>query len=378
MRPLKLILCVVGLGTGGTETHVLELASRINRARFDLTVCSLKSGGCVADELRVRGIRVVSLGGAGKMDARVIVRLWRFIKREQPDVIQAFLFWANIAARLAGHFAKTIGVVSSYHDEVVPEGWLNRTIDRLTMKWTKYIVCCSEAVRRSVRRRIGGEKEQFIVIPFGVETNRFGNVVFLPDAALGLQEGLPVIGTVCRLVEPKKGLRFLLEAMAHLERESGKPVCQLLIVGEGPAERALRSLSEQLGIASRVIFSGMRRDIPQLLSLMEIFVLPSLYEGFGIAILEAMAAGKPVVASTVGGIPEFVVPGESGLLVPPGDSVALAAAIRQLLAQPEQAKAMGGRGQEHVRKHYSMESVVRQHEQLYEICAAQTSSLAAA
>jgi glycosyltransferase involved in cell wall biosynthesis len=111
---------------------------------------------------------------------------------------------------------------------------------------------------------------------------------------------------------------------------------------------------------------------------MEIFVLPSLYEGFGIAILEAMAAGKPVVASTVGGIPEFVVPGESGLLVPPGDSVALAAAIRQLLAQPEQAKAMGGRGQEHVRKHYSMESVVRQHEQLYEICAAQTSSLAAA
>jgi glycosyltransferase involved in cell wall biosynthesis len=375
MRPLKLILCVVGLGTGGTETHVLELASRINRARFDLTVCSLKSGGCVADELRERGIRVVSLGGAGKMDARVIVRLWRFLKREQPDVVQAFLFWANIAARLAGHFAETIRVVSSYHDEVVPEGWLNRMIDRLTMKWTKYIVCCSEAVRRSVERRIGGAKEQFVVIPFGVEINRFGHAVNLPGAALGLQEGLPVIGTVCRLVEPKKGLRFLLEALAHLERETGKPVCQLLIVGEGPAEEALRSLSEQLGIASRVVFSGMRRDIPQLLSLMEIFVLPSLYEGFGIAILEAMAAGKPVVASTVGGIPEFVVSGESGLLVPPGDSVALAAAIRQLLARPERAKAMGCRGQEHVRKHYSIESVVRQHEQLYETCAAQTSSV---
>jgi glycosyltransferase involved in cell wall biosynthesis len=378
MRPLKLILCVVGLGTGGTETHVLELASRINRARFDLTVCSLKSGGCVADELRARGIRVVSLGGAGKLDARVILRLWRFIKREQPDVIQAFLFWANIAARLAGHFAKRIGVVSSYHDEVVPEGWLNRTIDRLTMKWTKYIVCCSEAVRRSVEKRIGGEKQQFIVIPFGVETNRFGGAALLSGVALGLQEGLPIIGTVCRLVEPKKGLRFLLQAMAHLEQEAGKPVCQLLIVGEGPAEQNLRALSTQLGIASRVVFSGMRRDIPQLLSLMEIFVLPSLYEGFGIAILEAMASGKPVVASTVGGIREFVVSGESGLLVPPGNSVALAAAIRQLLAQPEQAKAMGCRGQEHVRKHYSIESVVRQHEQLYETCAAQIPSLAPA
>jgi glycosyltransferase involved in cell wall biosynthesis len=374
MKPLKLILCVVGLGTGGTETHVLELASRIDRARFDLTVCSLKSGGCVADELLARGIRVVSLGGTGKLDARVMLRLWRFIKREQPDVIQAFLFWANISARLAGHFAKTIGVVSSYHDEVVPEGWLNRSIDRLTMKWTKYIVCCSEAVRRSVEKRIGGEKEQFVVIPFGVETNRFRDIGMTSGATLGLQEGLPVIGTVCRLVEPKKGIRFLLEAMAQLEREAGKPVCQLLIVGEGPAEEALRSLSEQLGIASRVVFSGMRRDVPQLLSLMEIFVLPSLYEGFGIAILEAMAAGKPVVASTVGGIPEFVVSGESGLLVPPGDSVALATAIRQLLAQPERAKAMGCRGQEHVRKHYSIESVVRQHEQLYETCAVQTSS----
>jgi glycosyltransferase involved in cell wall biosynthesis len=376
MRPLKLILCVVGLGMGGTETHVLELASRINRARFDLTVCSFKSGGCVADELRARGIRVVSLGGTGKMDARVMLRLWRFIKHEQPDVIQAFLFWANVAARLVGHLAKTIRVVSSYHDEVVPEGLLNRAIDRLTMKWTKYIVCCSEAVRRSVGQRIGGQKEQFVVIPFGVETNRFGNVgIMMSGATLGLQDGLPVIGTVCRLVEPKKGLRFLLEAVARLEREVGKPVCQLLIVGEGPAEKSLRALSEQLGIASHVVFSGMRREIPQLLSMMDIFVLPSLYEGFGIAILEAMAAGKPVVASTVGGIQEFVVSGESGLLVPPGDSVALAGAIRQLLAQPEQAKAMGRRGQEHVRKHYSIESVVRQHEQLYEMCVAQTLSL---
>jgi len=166
--------------------------------------------------------------------------------------------------------------------------------------------------------------------------------------------------------------------MAHLEREAGKPVCQVLIVGEGPAEKTLRALSEQLGIGSRVVFAGMRRDIPQLLALMDIFVLPSLYEGFGIAILEAMATGKPVVASTVGGIPEFVVSGESGLLVPPGDSIALAAAIRQLLDQPERAKLMGRRGQEHVRQYYSIESVVRQHEQLYEMCVAQTSTLARA
>ena len=373
-RTTKVLLLVVGFDVGGTEAHVLELASRMDRRKFNVMVCSLKPLGRLGEELRARGVRVVSLSGSGKFDLRVLRRLWRLLKNEQPDVVQAFLFWANIAARLLSQLTPRCRVISSYHDEVVPEGWLKRGIDRLTMRWTKYIVCCSEAVRRSVGRRIGGEKEQFVVIPFGVEANRFGDAGKLSGTALGLQEGLPVIGTVCRLIEPKKGLRFLLEAVVHLEREAAKPVCQVLVVGEGPAEENLRALSAQWGIAPRVVFSGMRRDIPQLLSMLDIFVLPSLYEGFGIAILEAMAAGKPVVASRVGGIPEFVVSGESGLLVHPGDSIALAAAIRQLLAQPEQAKAMGRRGQEHVRKHYSIESVVRQHEQIYEMCVAQTSS----
>jgi glycosyltransferase involved in cell wall biosynthesis len=356
---------------GGTETHVLELASRIDRAKFDLTVCSLKSGGCVADELRARGIRVVSLGGTGKMDARVMLRLWRFIKHEKPDVIQAFLFWANVGARLVGKFSQTIRVISSYHDEVVPEGWLNRVIDRATMKWTKYIVCCSEAVRRSVELRIGGGKNRFVVIPFGVDTGRFHEARGIVRGPIALQNGLPVIGTVCRLVEPKKGLKYLLEAVAQLEQEAGKPVCQVLLVGEGPAEQSLRTLSERLGISPRVTFVGVRRDIPEMLSLMNIFVLPSLYEGFGIAILEAMAAGKPVVATAVGGIPEFVVPGQSGFLVPPGDAPALAKAMKQLLDEPEKARSMGCQGQEHVKKHYSIESVVRQHEKLYELCLAQ-------
>jgi glycosyltransferase involved in cell wall biosynthesis len=367
---IKVCLLAVGLGTGGTETHVLDLASRIDRRRFSLTVCSLKTGGCIADELRARGVRVVSLGGRGKLDVRVMLRLWRFVKREQPEVIQAFLFWANVAARIVGRLATNIRVIASYHDEVVSEGWLSRLVDRLTMKWCAQNVCCSEAVRRSVQTQIGMGDNRFVTIPFGVEIRGCAGVI-AAKAEVGLHDRWPVIGTVCRLVEPKKGLRFLLEAVALLGRNSGGPVCQVLIVGEGPAEESLRALSERLGIASQVVFAGMRRDIPQLLSLMDVFVLPSLYEGFGIAILEAMAAGKPVVATTVGGIPEFVIPGRSGLLVPPGDPIALAGAIKQLLDQPEKAKSMGRQGQEHVSNHYSIESVVRQHEHLYELCLAQ-------
>lgn len=365
-----MLLLAVGLDVGGTEAHVLELASRIDRSKFDVLVCSLKPVGRLGSELHARGIRVVSLNGAGKFDLRVIGRLWSVLRREQPDVVQAFLFWANVVALLCGRILRSFSVISSYHDEVVSEGWVNRVIDRTTMKWATHIVCCSEAVRRSVEQRIGGGKNNFAIIPFGVDTGWFREPRGISGRTIALQHELPVIGTVCRLVEPKKGLKYLLEAVAQLEQEAGKPVCQVLLVGEGPAEQSLRALSKRLGISARVAFAGVRRDIPEVLSLLNIFILPSLYEGFGIAILEAMAAGKPVVATMVGGIPEFVVSGQSGLLVPPGDAPALARAIKQLLDEPEKARAMGRQGQEHVTKHYSIESVVRQHEQLYELCLA--------
>jgi glycosyltransferase involved in cell wall biosynthesis len=366
---MKVLLLAVGLDVGGTETHVLELASGVDR-RFNVLVCSLKPLGVLGEELKARGVRVMSLGGRGKYDPRVLWRLWHVFREERPDVVQAFLFWANIAARLIGRLIPQSRIISSYHDEVVSEGWLNRAIDQTTMRWTKYMVCCSQAVRRTVEQRIGGDKEQFVVIPFGVDVNRFRDSEKTMAGSTPLKPGLPVIGTVCRLVEPKKGLKYLLEAVAQLEQEAGKPVCQVLLVGEGPAEQSLRALSERLGISARVGFAGVRRDIPEVLSLMSIFILPSLYEGFGIAILEAMAAGKPVVATMVGGIQEFVLSGQSGFLVPPGDAPALARAIKQLLDEPEKARAMGRQGQEHVKKHYSIESVVRQHEQLYELCLA--------
>ncbi len=364
----KVMLLAVGLGVGGTETHVLELASRIDRNKFDVMVCLLKTEGCLAKELRQRGVRVVSLDGQGKLDFRVLFRLWRLLRKERPDVVQAFLFWANVAARLVRQTSKKVFVVSSYHDQVIQEGWINRLVDRVTMRWANRLVCCSHAVRRSVKSRIGGREAQFVVIPFGVEAGRFRGVEALLRNELGLHERLPIIGTVCRLVEPKKGLRFLLEAVVQLEKEVDGHSCQVLIVGDGPAEEHLRVMAQQLGIASRVIFAGVRRDIPQLLPLLDAFVLPSLYEGFGIALLEAMAAGRPVVATTVGGIPEFVTHGETGILVEPGDATALARAIQTILANPEEACRMGLRGQRHVQENFEIATVVRRHEEVYEAC----------
>jgi len=362
----KLMLLAVGLGVGGTESHILDLASRIDRSRFEVIVCALKSGGRVADELQARGVRVVSLNGAGKLDARVLFRLLTLVQSERPDVIQAFLFWANIAARVCRRIFRAFPVISSYHDEIVSEGWLVRLVDRLTLKWTDGIVCCSEAVRRSVLSRIGGTGSRYTVIPFGVDVDRFKTDTAATRRELGLQDGGPVIGTVCRLVEPKKGLSVLLRAMDELKRRNGGRPCQLLIVGDGPAREELKSLRDRLGLSSWVVFAGTRRDIPRILQALDAFVLPSLYEGFGIAILEAMAAGKPVIATAVGGIPEFVVPGETGVLVEPGNASVLADAVETLLADSVRAKQMGSKGRALAQGSYGISKVVHQHEQVYE------------
>ncbi len=362
----KLMLLAVGLGVGGTESHVLEVASRLDRARFDVTVCALKGEDVIALELRKRGVRVITLGGRGKLDGRVVWKLWRLIRQERPEIIHAFLFWANLACRVLGKLLHVPLRISSYHDMEVGSGGYRLVADRLTAQWTHVMNCCSEAVRQSVRSRIGGEEAKYVTIPFGVDLSRFEGGGVLKKPELGLQEGPAVIGTVCRLVEPKKGLGILLEAVAQLRKQAPVPGCQLLIVGEGPAHESLRERSEKLGIAPWVVFTGMRRDVAGLLPLMDVFVLPSLYEGFGIAILEAMAARRPVVATAVGGIPEFVVHGQTGLLVPPGDPVALAAAVHSLLSHPEQARLMGVRGRERARDHFAIESVVRRHEELYE------------
>lgn len=365
-RRIKVMLLTVGLGVGGTEGQLLELASRLDRRRFEVGVCALKGADVIADEMRARGVRVIALDGKGTWDVRVLYRLYRVLLAERPDVIHAFLFWANFISRVLGRLLQVPVRISSYRDVLLWGRWRNRLCERLTARWAHAVTCCSEAVRLRVLSEVGGDEWKYLTIHNGVDMAGFHSYRTVTKRHVGLREGVPVIGTVCRLIEPDKGITVLLQGMAKLAGPPASLSCQLLIVGEGPARRQLHDLGERLGISSRVVFTGMRRDIADVLPLLDVFVMPSLSEGFGIAIVEAMAAGRPVVASAVGGIPEIVHHEETGLLVPPGDPDALAAALRDLVTRPDRARALGACGQQRARELFSIELAVKRHEDLYE------------
>jgi len=363
---LKVMLVTVGLGVGGTETQILEIASRLDRKRFDVLVCGLKKDRVVAEELRARGVRVSTLDGRGKGDLRVLYRLARLIRAERPDLIHAFLGVANLASSLAGRLVGVPVIVWSYRDVEVWKSQAHWLVDRAGARWAEAITCCSDAVRQFVLARLGGPASKMVTIHNGVDLEAFRAPGVASRPELSLRDGGCVIGTVTRLDEPKKGLTVLLHALAALARREGLPPWQCLLVGDGPARARLEALAAELGLSGRVVFAGMRRDVPRVLPALDLFVCPSLYEGFGIAIVEAMAAGRPVVASAVGGIPEIVVDQDTGLLVPPGDATALAEAMAALLARPDQARQMGLRGRERARKMFSIETTVERHRQLYE------------
>jgi glycosyltransferase involved in cell wall biosynthesis len=182
-------------------------------------------------------------------------------------------------------------------------------------------------------------------------------------ASLGIPAEAKTIGVVARLIA-YKGHRFFLQACQEIKRRH--PRATFLLIGDGPEAGSLAALSRQLGLQEAVRFLGTRSDIPQLLSLLDVVALPSLEEGFPNVVLEAMAAGKPVVATRVGGTPEAVIHRETGLLVPPKDPRALADAILEVLDDPQRANAMGQAGCERVRKAFDLSRMVQEIEALYE------------
>lgn len=368
-RPRRILYVITSSDTGGAESVLAELVPRLDRRRFAPYVCTLRAAGRVAQGLAAGGVPVLGLGMADRPRGGELLpgalALARWIDALEIDLVQSFLYRANTLAPLAGRLAARRPARVAVESSLAPPGApLTLLSARLARRLADRVVAVSAAVRDELVARFGARPERVVVIPNGVDLERYraGSGRQQARRDLGLPEGAFVAGAAGRML-PVKAFDRLLAAVPTLRRD-GLPV-HLALAGDGPQRRRLEEQARRLGIASSVSFLGVRGDMATFFAAVDAFVLPSLREGSPRALLEAMAAGRPVVASAVGGVPEIVEDARSGLLVPPGSSDDLAAALARLAADPALALGLGAAARQRVEDHFSLDAMVHAYQRLY-------------
>jgi glycosyltransferase involved in cell wall biosynthesis len=357
---------IPALPVGGAETLVFQMVRGLDRSRFAPAVAVLGDLGPMGEEIRRAGIEVVALEGfvgPGRLP-RLVPRLAGVFRARRIRIVHTHLYHGNYYGRLAALVARTPVVVASIHNVYDRVKLHRRWVNRLLGPRTDAILAGSESVRQDILRWDGVSPERVSVLPYGIDLTPYER---LPDrasarAALGLPDGVRVIGTVGRL-EIQKGHDLLLQSVARLDAE-GAGVC-LVLVGDGRERSGLERMASALGLGDVVRFLGTRRDLPAVLAALDLFALPSRWEGTPLALIAALASGLPVVATPVGGVPEILEDGVTGRLVPAEDVEALAHALRDLLGDLPAARALGARGKAYVKAHCSVEVMLRQLENLY-------------
>jgi glycosyltransferase involved in cell wall biosynthesis len=361
MRTLRVVHLVEGLGTGGLERVVQALVGHADGRRFAVEVLCAVKGGAVAREIEMAGARVRILG-VSAYGPRGILTAARAIRETEADLVHSHGHFAGVMGRAAAWWTGRAVAVHHLHtvDPTLEPRHLRR--ERFLLRLTRRVLCCSEAVARHAARDLGAPPGLLAVIPNGIDPPPpAGRDEALDRLGLKRDDG-PIVGCVGGLSR-HKGQSVLMQAMGQLE--GGPPT--LVLVGDGPDRPGLESEAATLQGRVRIRFMGERPDARSLLPAFDVLVVPSIErEGFGLAALEGMDAGLPVVASRLGGLPEVVEDGRSGLLVPPGDVRAMALAIARLLASPEERRAMGTEGRRRVESRFRAASMARRVESVYE------------
>lgn len=360
------------VGWAGGEAYLLKLAATLDRRRFRLGVV-VPEQGLLVNRLEPLGVPTWEVPLTRRLVSVSALReLIAVFRREHPAIVQSHGARSNVYTRLAGWFAGVPIVLSTVHNSLFDYGvgTVRRRIyvlaERLTSPLAYRIIAVSHAVAHDLVHRYGISADRVIVIQNGIDASAFAPQQ--PRASvlveLGLRPEDRLIGIVGRMT-PQKGHDLLLRALHLLAPRFPRLRC--LIIGDGPLEPWLKRQAQELGLTPHCIFMGARSDVADLLSVLEIAVLPSRSEGLPFALLEAMALGKPVVATRVGGNAEAVEEGQTGLLTPPEDSDAIADALAFLLEHPDDAARMGELGRQRVREQFSLKRMVTELERVYTI-----------
>lgn len=362
---MKALLICQNLNVGGAEEVVLGQATHLAREAIEAGVVALTRRGPVAEEIARAGVPVHHVPGSpGPRDPAAFLRLVALLRRERPEIVHTYLITACLYGRLAAFAAGVPLVLAAEQNVYARKPRRHAIMERALAARTFRVVACCRAVGDFYRRQTGIPPAKIDVL---YNAARFGPPLAASDraparAALGLPENALVLGTLGRLTE-QKNQHALLAAVARLAPR--QPRLLLFLAGQGPLRPVLEAEAERLGISERVRFLGLRRDRDTLFAAMDAFVLPSRWEGLSLSLVEAMGAGRAVVATAVGGNPEVVTDGETGLLVPPDDPSALASALDGLLADPDRRVALGRAASAGARRRFAIEEHVGQLARLY-------------
>lgn len=352
---MRVLVVIDSLRVGGAENLLVHLAGPARQAGLDVDVVSLGPPegpqASLAGALSRAGLPPRFLGARRLADPAAAYRLAAEVRRSGCDVVHAHLEHASVLAPVAGRLAGR-PVVCTFHQLAGGLTGSEAVKERLAVACAgtaRATVFVSEACRRSFAQRYR-PRANWTVLPNGVDLSAFADPAprLLP-AGLGVPAGARVV-TVVAALRPPKGHRVLLEAWPAVRRRV--PDAHLLVVGDGDAGPALRRQAGELGLRDAVTFAGARDDVPALLAGSALVVLPTFTEALPTVLAEAGAAGRAVVASAVGGVPEVVLDGVTGVLVPPGDPVSLAAAVGDLLTDPARAAAMGAAARRRVQERF--------------------------
>lgn len=373
---IKILQLTTEITYAGGVQVILNLASKIDRERFEFVICSLgiHRQESMVECFRELGIEVIDLKATTKFNLLIpLYKLYKLLKKRKDITI------LHSSGHIAGAFGRVIGklagvpiIMTTAHSPEHTCPIRRRLPNILTLNLDDCIVCVSEYVKDSWKKLPFSENVKMVVIHNGIDVAKFDNISVDFSGKrreLGLSKADIVIGNVSRLDPDAKGQDDLIKA--HKIVTTREPKAKLLLVGDGrpEAEYKLESLVRSLGLQHSVVFAGRRNDIPEILQIMDIFAFPSIFEGFGIALIEAMAAGKPVITSDIEPLNRIVEDGKTGKLVPCRDANTLADAILQLIANPNLANKMGKAAYKRVKEHFSLEQMARKYEELYESLA---------
>ncbi len=345
-RPLRLDYLITDLNVGGVPLHVYRLARRLPAGKIRLRVISLADEGPVGTKLRQAGIPVFACGAGRPWDVAALWRLWRLLRSDPPDVLHAFLFHANVAARLVGPLAGVPPqrIVCEIQTVERERRW-HLLVDNLTCRLCRCEVGNSPSVVEHLQRQAHVPASHLRCEWGAVDVEAFASAKPASRAPLGLPTDEPVVIWTGRL-DPVKGFEEMLAAFARVCRNGPG---RFVLVGEGPYRREVERLISDNCVSHRVSLLGQRSDVAALLRMADVFLFCSRTEGLPNALLEAMAAGLPIVATDVPGCRDLIVNGQTGLLVPAGSVDKIARALRTMLGNPSYGQELGAQARSWVR-----------------------------